>query len=243
MRSPGACRAEKASVECPSVKRLAVMSVTGSFWKQMSGVGRSTAKTNLPPPPATKLTERWAHWAWQAPLAWITAHTILSQWLDKTDGFPWSPDFLLGSGSYSSHRAGRAINSDSDGAGRFLPVNPSIPLYFTGTNPATSKSKTPRRSSIVATCASTEQNHSSLAPENPTLYLNVHFLFFLLFVLESVFLATQAWNSELTYMPQVGLLRPHPTPPCLRLRSTRVIRVSPCQLGLFSLRLTILLVL
>lgn len=42
----------------------------------------------------------------------------------------------------------------------------------------------------AATCASTEQNHSSLAPENPTLYLNANCLFFLLFVLESVFLAT-----------------------------------------------------
>lgn len=123
------------------------MSVTESFWKQMSGVGRLTAKTNLLPPPATKLMERWAQWALQAPLAWITAHTIISQWLDKTDGLPCSPDFLLGSGSYSSHRVGHAVNYDSDGAGRFLPVNPSIPLYYTGTSPATSKFKTLKRSS------------------------------------------------------------------------------------------------
>lgn len=107
-------------------------------------------KPIFPRPPATKLTERWAQWAWQAPLAWITAHTILSQWLDKTDGLPWSPDSLLGSGSYASLGVGRAIIYDSDGAGRFLPVNPSIPLYYAGTNPATSKSKTLRRSGSAA---------------------------------------------------------------------------------------------
>lgn len=149
VRSPEACGAEKASVECPSVKRLAVRSITGGLWKQMSGVGRLTAKTNLPPPPATKLMERWARWAWQAPPAWITAHTVISQWLDKTDGLPCSPDFLLGAGSYSSLRVRHAISYDSGGARRFLPGNPSSPLYYAGTNPATSKLKTLKRSSSV----------------------------------------------------------------------------------------------
>lgn len=100
----------------------------------MSGAGRPTAKTNLPPPPATKLTESWAQWAWQAPLAWIIGCVIISQWLRKTDGLLCSLDFLWLPGPYSSLRVRHVISYDSGGARRFLPVNPSISLFNAGIN-------------------------------------------------------------------------------------------------------------